>query len=114
MTAIMKKIGKYYRRLDKLLLISVTICSLLSVVLLYSLYVTKTGELEARYYVIQLVSTILGIGVCLIVTAMDYHHFSRLWFIYVPISIAAVALTFTSLGLQRAGADDRAWLDLGT
>ena len=106
MTALLKKLGKYYKRLDKLLFFSVTVCSLFSVLLLYSQYVTKTGDLEARYYIIQFAATILGVGVCLVVTAMDYHHFSRLWFIYVPISLAAVALTFTSLGLQRAGADD--------
>ena len=113
MTALLKKLGKYYKRLDKLLFFSVTVCSLFSILLLYSQYVTKTDNLEARYYIIQFAATILGAGICLVVTAMDYHHFSRLWFIYVPISLAAVALTFTSLGLQRAGADDRAWLDIG-
>ena len=113
MTSLLNKITKRYKRLDKSLLAAVTVCSLISVALLYSLYVTKTSDVEARYYIIQLISTVLGVGVALVVAAMDYHHFSRLWFIYVPLSLAFVALTFTSLGVQRAGADDRAWIDIG-
>ncbi|MGN0613242.1 MAG: FtsW/RodA/SpoVE family cell cycle protein, partial [Porcipelethomonas sp.] len=90
-----------------------TACAVFSVLLLYSLYYTGIGDLSARYYIIQLVSTVLGIFIALVIASMDYHHFTRLWFIYVPAAIALVALTFTSLGLQRSGADDRAWLDLG-
>lgn len=113
MNAFVKKITKYYKRLDKTLLIAVSICAVFSVVLLYSLYATKTADVTAKTYITQLVSMALGIGVSLIVASIDYHHLAKLWIIYVPVSLAAVALTFTSLGLQRAGADDRAWLDLG-
>lgn len=113
MNTFVKKITKYYKRLDKPLLVAVTVCALFSVLLLYSLYATGTENVEARYYIIQLVSTVLGVVVCLIIASMDYHHFTKLWFLYVPASLALVALTFTSLGVQRAGADDRAWIDLG-
>lgn len=33
--------------------------------------------------------------------------------LYAPAALFLVLLTFTGLGLQRAGADDRAWLNLG-
>lgn len=108
-----KKFSGFYRRLDKGLLVVVTVCSVISVVLLYSLYKNEVGGIESGYYVTQLVSTALGIVVCLIVASIDYHTLSRLWFLYAPAALFLVLLTFTGLGLQRAGADDRAWLNLG-
>lgn len=113
MKTFIHKLSQYYKQLDKPLLIAVTICSMLGIILLYSLSATDTGDVSTRYYIIQLVSMVLGIIVALIIASLDYHHIARLWFLYIPIAIFLVALTFTGLGLQRAGADDRAWLDLG-
>lgn len=80
MKPILKKFSGFYRRLDKGLLVVVTVCSVISVVLLYSLYKNEVGGIESGYYVTQLVSTALGIVVCLIVASIDYHTLSRLWF----------------------------------
>ena len=113
MNVFVKKISKYYKQLDKWLLIAVTFCSLVGVLLLYSMCTTGASDITPRYYWIQLVSTGLGVCVCLLIASLDYHHFIKLWFIYAPPAVALVLLTFTGLGLQRAGADDRAWLNLG-
>lgn len=113
MKAIIKKLSKYYKRLDKPLLIAVSICAAFGIVLLHSLYATSMGDVTSKVYITQLVSMILGIIVCFIISSIDYHHLARLWFLYVPFALVLVSLTFTSLGYQRAGADDRAWLDLG-
>lgn len=113
MNVFVKKISKYYKQLDKWLLIAVTFCSLVGVLLLYSMCTTGASDITPRYYWIQLVSTGLGVCVCLLIASLDYHHFIKLWFIYAPAAVALVLLTFTGLGLQRAGADDRAWLNLG-
>lgn len=113
MKPIVKKFSEFFRRLDKTLLILVTICSVISVILLYSLYKNGIGGLDKSYYITQLISMFLGIGACLVVASIDYHTLSRLWFLYAPIALVLVLLTFTGLGLQRAGADDRAWLNLG-
>lgn len=112
MNAFIKKILKYHKRLDKSLLIVVTVCASISVLLLYSLYATKTGD-TSNVYITQLISMILGIAVALTIASIDYHSLVRLWILYVPISLVLVGLTFTSLGIQRVGADDRAWLNLG-
>ncbi len=93
--------------------IAVTVCALIGVIMLYSMYKVGIGDIEKRTYIIQLISTGLGIAVCFIIASIDYHHLVKLWFLYAPASIALVLLTFTGLGLQRAGADDRAWLNLG-
>ena len=55
MKPILKKFSGFYRRLDKGLLVVVTVCSVISVVLLYSLYKNEVGGIESGYYVTQLV-----------------------------------------------------------
>ncbi len=109
----MKKFSEFLRRLDKSLLMVVTICCILSIVMIYSICKNQILELESSYYITQIVGTVIGIIVCLIVARIDYHTLSRLWFLYTPIALVLVLLTFTSLGLKRAGADDQAWLNLG-
>lgn len=106
-----KKISGFLARLDKGLLLSVTACAVISVLLLYSL--NKVDNLSSGVYITQLISTILGCAACMIVAKFDYHTISRLWFLYAPAALFLVLLTFTALGRQRAGADDRAWLNLG-
>ena len=113
MNKIANRLLKYFKKLDKGLLMAVTLCSAISVLLLYSMHVNKLNDLGSSYYITQLVATFLGIGVCIIVSSIDYHHLVKLWFIYAPAALILVGLTFTGLGLQRAGADDRAWLNLG-
>ncbi len=113
MNAFLHKLSKYYKRLDKPLLISVTICAAFGILLLYSLYATETGDVTMGQCITQLISMILGIGISLIIASIDYKNLARLWFLYVPMALVLVGLTFTGLGIQVAGADDRAWLDLG-
>jgi len=113
MNAFLHKLSKYYKRLDKPLLIAITACSALGIALLYSLVATDTGGVVARDYIIQSISMILGVVIALVLASMDYHNIAKLWFLYIPFALVLVALTFTGLGYQNAGADDRAWLDLG-
>lgn len=113
MNRLANRLLDYYRKLDKGLLIAVTICSGISVLLLYSMCRNKLNDLSTSYFITQLIATVLGVGVCLLVASIDYHRLVKLWFIYAPIALVLVGLTFTGLGLQRAGADDRAWLNLG-
>ncbi len=110
-----KKFSGFFGQLDKALLFVVTVCSILSVVMLYSLYKNDIGVVSKNYYITQLVATAIGIVVCLIVASIDYHTLAKLWFLYAPIALALVLLTFTGLGTIRegSGADDRAWLDFG-
>ena len=78
MNTLVKKISKYYKRLDKGLLIAVTVCALIGVIMLYSMYKVGIGDIEKRTYIIQLISTGLGIAVCFIIASIDYHHLVKL------------------------------------
>lgn len=113
MNSIVKKFSKYYKRLDKGLLFAVTLCAVIGVILLYSMYKSGVGDVDARTYIIQLISTVMGVVICFIIASIDYHHIAKLWFLYTPAALALVLLTFTGLGLKTAGADDQAWLNLG-
>lgn len=103
----------YLKKLDKPLLFSVSFCALLSILALYSIYKSQVVEITERQWFLQTISALIGIIACFIITAIDYHKIAKLWFLYVPISLVLIGLTFTSLGYGRGDADDIAWLDFG-
>ncbi len=109
--SIAETLREYFRKFDKTLLIFTVICSAVSVLLLYSLSQNKT--IAPRYYRVQLISSCIGIAVCFILSAVDYKKLAKLWFLYAPITLILMFLTFTSLGIGVDGADDVAWLNLG-
>ncbi|MBO5226750.1 MAG: FtsW/RodA/SpoVE family cell cycle protein [Ruminococcus sp.] len=113
MKELREKIADSFRRLDKLVIIAGILCSVLSVVMLHSIHVNEVLDIGVDDAVTQAIAAAVGI-VCMIVAAsVDFHRATKLWYVYVPIILILVALTFTSLGYQREGADDQAWLDLG-
>ena len=115
MKSVLQAVARYWRKLDKSLLLAALLCSTLSVLLLYSIYANHVlAEIDDDDYIVQLMA--VGIGVCavLILAAIDYHKIARFWFIYAPVALILVLLTFTSLGYQRPGADDQAWLQIGS
>ena len=115
MKTVLQAVARYWKKLDKPLLFAAMLCSALSVVLLYSIYVNHTlSEIDDDDYIIQLVAVGIGVLSVLVLAAIDYHKIARLWFVYAPIALILVLLTFTSLGYRRAGADDQAWLQLGS
>lgn len=104
----------FWKRVDWLLLLPVTFCAGTSVVLLWTLWAQKiTDEVDSNDWLVQLISLGLGLVGCLFVSAIDYHKLAKFWFLYVPVALGLFALTFTSLGYGRAGADDVNWVDLG-
>lgn len=104
----------FWHRIDWVLLALVTICSGASVLLLRTLWTENiSAEVDSNDWIVQLISLGLGFAGCITVAAIDYHKLARFWFLYAPLALGLVALTFTSLGYGREGADDRAWIDLG-
>lgn len=117
MKSAFKNLSDNRHSIDIGLLLAVMICSVISTLLIYS--ISKSGisvgeGVGDSYWHTQLFSMILGIGVAVLLSFVDYHKLVKLWFIYVPVVLVLVGLTFTSLGYQREGADDKAWLKLGS
>jgi rod shape determining protein RodA len=101
----------YFRKLDKKLFFAVVLLGTFSVLLLYSMGV---NNLQGEIYKTQALCLLLGAGAALIISALDYKKFTKLWFLYMPASLIITLLTFTSLGYQPYdNVDDRAWIDLG-
>ena len=117
MRSAFKKIPNTKHSIDMGLLFAVTICAVISTLLIYSIVRSGISEIEgvgSSYWKTQLISMSLGIIAAVVISFMDYRRLAKLWFIFVPVALGLVALTFTSLGYQRSGADDQAWIRIGS
>lgn len=111
MKSFMEDFSDYFKKLDKLLLLAVIICSSVGVILLSAL--AKHDAVTQATYITQFGSMIAGVVISLMISVIDYKKIAKLWFLYVPAALIPVALTFTSLGVGVEGTDDVAWLRLG-
>lgn len=103
-----------HRKSDGGLTLAVIVCSAISVLMIYSISCNKVIDgVSMNDYRTQLVSAIIGVCISIVLSFIDYRKLAKLWYIYVPVAMGLVLLTFTSLGYRRAGADDQAWLQLG-
>ena len=117
---VIKYVLAYLKRLDKsLMLLTLVLCGL-GTLLLYSLSVNSETQTITNAAVdsgtvrTQLMAICVGLGVSLVLAGLDYRWFAKLWYIYIPLTVGLTLLTFTGLGASGlAGADDRAWIDLG-
>lgn len=113
MKSVLQAVSRYFKKLDKPLLLAALFCSALSVVLLYSLYINHViAEIDSNDYLVQLAAVGMGLVCVLVLAAVDYRKLSRFWFVYAPIALGLMLLTFTALGYKRSGADDQAWLQV--
>lgn len=116
MRSAFKKLSTNKHNIDAGLLFAVTICAVISTLLIFSIAESGLSEgegVDSSYWKTQLISTVIGFIAAIIISLIDYRKLVKLWFIFVPISLFLVALTFTSLGYQRSGADDQAWINIG-
>ncbi len=112
MKSAFNELKNQHRHLDYGLLLAVIICSAVSSLLIYSIHANKVLEsVGASYYRTQIISALMGLFAALVISLINYKKLAKLWFLYVPVSVVLVLLTFTGLGYKRA--DDQAWLNLG-
>ena len=115
MRSAFKKLPSGKHSIDAGLLFAVTLCSVISTVLIYSISHNKLLEgVGSSYWRTQLISMGMGLIAAVIMSFIDYRKLVKLWFIFAPAALILVGITFTSLGYQRAGADDQAWIQIGS
>lgn len=99
----------YYNRTDKILLFICMSCSIFSSVVLYS--IAQYFFTSNRIFLVQVVASIIGICVSIFISKIDYHTMSDFNIYHAIFCWGLVILTFF-IGIQRYGADDKAWIAL--
>ena len=99
-----------FKRTDKVFATMCIILSFISVLLLYSISAMKFQFLRSDSYLVQVAAISIGVIIAFLISIFDYRKFVKLWFIYIPIAILLVFLTYTSMGVTVNG--NRAWLNL--
>ena len=115
MSSVFKKLSVSKHSVDIGLLFAVTICATISTLLIYSIARSGISEIEGvgnSYWITQLVSMGMGVFAAFIISFIDYRKLVKIWPLFAIVSIGFVALTFTSLGYQREGADDQGWIKI--
>ncbi len=113
MGTVFKKLPANKHNIDLGLLFAVSLCAGISSLLIYSIVKSGISDIEGvgdSYWQTQIISAGLGIVTALFISFIDYRKLVKIWWIFVPITLVLVALTFTSLGYQREGADDQGWI----
>lgn len=108
---------KKLKNTDVLLLILTLVCCAGGIILVFSLvYNNGSGAISSNItsslWKTKLAATVLGLTCAAIIYSLGIKRIAKLWIIFIIGGLALTALTFTSLGIGPAGADDRAWLDL--
>ncbi len=108
MRFILGAIADYIRECDKLLFLLCIAASGFGCVAVMS----STNYLDNnRQFLTQLITTLLGIVLVIVISKIDYNSYKKLWPIIALVCLIPVILTFF-IGFAPAGTDDKAWLRL--
>lgn len=109
MKTVLKFLGGYFRKVDKILPLICAALSVFDIAIVKSLY--DNGFIIESVFKTQVYSVVLGFCGAVLIGMIDYKFISKLWFLYAPVALILQLLLFTPLGIQRD--DDVAWLNLG-
>ncbi len=109
MKTVLKWLGGYFKKLDKLLLLICAAITIFDIVIVYTLY--ENGFIKYSDVQTQIVAAIIGFIGAIVIGMIDYRLMAKFWYIYAPVALILQLLLFTPLGDKRD--DDLAWLNLG-
>lgn len=110
MTKLIKELRYYFSRAYIPLIVLCVLASTYGVMLVYS--VAKSSGAGTGGYLVQLVSTVVGLVLALIIARIDYEAIGSLWPFLAGFALLLMILTYTPLGINVAGTDDTAWLGI--
>ena len=103
------RIADFIRETDKLMVLLCLAATCYGSLAVYS----ATRHLDTlRPVFVQLMCMFIGLVAAIIISSFDFDKYSKFWYLFVPIGIIPVVLTFF-IGWAPEGTDDKAWLDLG-
>lgn len=109
MKTVLNYVLDYLKNIDKILPLICLALIGFEIFLMNSM--VTTGFINEETFRTQVLACILGILVGIVISAIDYRFFSKIWFVIAPVAVILQLLLFTPLGVQRD--DDIAWLDFG-
>ena len=109
MKTVLKWLGNYFRKVDKILLLICAAITAFDIVIVHSLY--ENGLIQYGDVMTQIFAAIVGFFGAILIGMIDYRLMAKFWYIYAPAALILQLLLFTPLGVKRD--DDLAWLDLG-
>lgn len=107
MKAVFTAILNYFRNTDKFLIGMCLIASAFSSVLIMG--ICNSGYAKASRVDVQIIASLLGIIMMVVISKIDYRLIARLWKFHSALAYALIVLTYF-VGEQRD--DDKAWLRL--
>lgn len=109
MRQLFHRFADFFRESDKILLI---LCFFTTLYGCFAVFSATYYMDNIRPIIIQFLGMILGLGAALVISAIDYEHYLKRWYLITLLGLVPVILTFF-IGIAPEGTDDKAWLDLG-
>ncbi len=109
MTRIFHSIADYFKKSDKALWLLTIIAIVYSLMLIASMQ--RSGEYN--FLQTQIIAIATGLVSVIIISAADYKYIIKKWYFAAIISFILAGLVFV-FGIQVAGTDDTAWIQIGS
>ncbi len=109
MTRIFHSIADYFKKSDKALWLLTIIAIVYSLMLIASMQ--RSGEYN--FLQTQIIAIATGLVSAIIISAADYKYIIKKWYFAAIISFILAGLVFV-FGIQVAGTDDTAWIQIGS
>lgn len=109
MTRIFHSIADYFKKSDKTLWLLTIIAIVYSLMLIASMQ--RSGEYN--FLQTQIIAIATGLVSAIIISAADYKYIIKKWYFAAIISFILAGLVFV-FGIQVAGTDDTAWIQIGS
>ena len=109
MKQLFHRFADFFRESDKILL---SLCIFTTIYGCCAVFSATYYMDNLRPIIIQILGMVMGVSAALIISAIDFEHYLKRWYLIALLGLIPVLLTFV-IGIAPEGTDDKAWLDLG-
>ena len=109
MKQLFHRFADFFRESDKILL---SLCIFTTIYGCCAVFSATYYMDNLRPIIIQILGIVMGVSAALIISAIDFEHYLKRWYLIALLGLIPVLLTFV-IGIAPEGTDDKAWLDLG-
>ena len=107
----MNRLKDIFKEIDTPFLAVCATCSAISVFSMYAIYNHMSIMSSSRQIVVQLIASLLGIVMAVLISFVDYKELCEKWKLHSAFSYALMVLCFF-IGYRPEGTTNRAWIEL--